>query len=64
MEPLTPEQILDVFRQLGLEREEERGHFVLLSQPDPSATSNASAQVFIRADSRSQSPEDSDAQLA
>lgn len=47
MENLTPEQIREMFRDLGLEGEEQREFFRQLGS-QPEETTKPSSQVFIR----------------
>jgi len=64
MKLLTPEQILNMFRDLGLEREEERQRLVLLGQMSPLAAEQERAQVFIRSEANTDSSENQNAELA
>jgi hypothetical protein len=62
MEPLTPEQILEMFRDFGLEREEDRARVSAPIVPD--SGEGRPTPVFVRAASTTSSEGDSNAKLA
>jgi hypothetical protein len=62
MEPLTPEQIFQMFRDFGLEREEDRAR---ISAPiGADSGEDLPTPVFVRAASTTSSEGDGNAKLA
>ncbi len=64
MELLTDDEIMRMFRDLGLESEDDRRRLLCTVQIDPPGTEGSQTQVFIRVESTTDLQEGGHAELA
>ena len=61
MELLTGNEILQMFRDFGLENEDQRQQLLSMTQAEPTITEGTRAQVFVRLESTTNPQEGADA---